>query len=47
MLKKMGRKYENYNRRKSEKILLPYEEIVVLGTHNPFNKKIYLHCEIK
>ncbi|AVQ20180.1 hypothetical protein A2U10_08565 [Fusobacterium necrophorum subsp. funduliforme] len=30
-----------------EKTLLPCEEIVVLGTHNPFNKKIYLHCEIK
>jgi|SRR3712207_1414371 len=30
-----------------EKILLPCEEIAIMGTYNPFNKKVYMHCEIK
>lgn len=30
-----------------EKILLPMEEIYIIGKNNPFNKKIYLHCEVK
>lgn len=30
-----------------EKSLLPIEEIHILGKKNPFNKKMYLHCEVK
>jgi len=43
--------YEQYLSDKNlvfiEKTLLPCEEIFVLGTYNPFNKRVYLHCEIK
>lgn len=30
-----------------EKDLLPCNEISILGTYNPFNKRVYMHCEIK
>lgn len=30
-----------------EKSLLPIEEIKIFGKHNPFNNKLYLHCELK
>lgn len=30
-----------------EKTLLPIEEISIFGKLNPFNKKMYLHCEVK
>lgn len=30
-----------------EKSLLPCNEISILGTYNPFNKRVYMYCEIK
>lgn len=30
-----------------EKSLLPFESVEILGTRNPFNKKMYLHCNVE